>query len=175
MGGGGILSGMSPKGYFDEEGAEALISSAKQYKAKPPGSAQIHYDETGFFRYVYDKETEVLDGLKEYMRDIPAYHPDFENRMRMEQVITEKVYPERFIHAAELALRDGGFSFTPRMSKAGEELGQRFADRFAPAGEGQLAALRQIPADQLYCCCSDLNRYDICLGFSDNVSDVFCR
>jgi para-nitrobenzyl esterase len=33
---------------------------------------------------------------------------------------------------------------------AGEELGQRFARRFAPAGEGQLAALRQIPADQLY-------------------------
>lgn len=33
---------------------------------------------------------------------------------------------------------------------AGEELSQRFADRFAPAGEGQLAALRQIPAGQLY-------------------------
>ncbi|UCG24903.1 MAG: carboxylesterase family protein [Chloroflexota bacterium] len=33
---------------------------------------------------------------------------------------------------------------------AGEELGQRFADRFIPTGEGQLAALRGIPADQLY-------------------------
>jgi glutaconyl-CoA decarboxylase len=77
VGGGGILSGMSPKGYFDEEGAEALINAAKQYKAKPPGSVGIHYDETGFFRYVFEKETGVLDGLKAYMRDIPAYHPKF--------------------------------------------------------------------------------------------------
>ncbi len=77
VGGGGILSGMSPKGRFDEEGAEALISAAKQYKAKPPGSVDIHHNQTGFFRYAYEKETEVLDGLKEYMRSIPAYDPKF--------------------------------------------------------------------------------------------------
>lgn len=77
VGGGGILSGMSPKGSFDEAGAEALIASAKQYKAKPPGSVDIHYGETGFFRYAYEKETEVLDGLKEYMRGIPAYDAKF--------------------------------------------------------------------------------------------------
>ena len=77
VGGGGILSGMSPKGYFDLEGAEQLIQAAKQYKAEPPGSAKIHYDQTGFFRYVYDTETEVLDGLKDYMKDMPAYHPKF--------------------------------------------------------------------------------------------------
>jgi len=68
---------MSPKGYFDEAGAESLIDAAKQYKAKPPGSADIHYQETGFFRYVYDEETEVLDGLKDYMKDMPAYNPKF--------------------------------------------------------------------------------------------------
>ncbi len=77
VGGGGILSGMSPKGYFDEEGAESLITAAKQYKAKPPGSVKIHHDETGFFRYVYEEETEVIDGLKSYMADIPAYNPKF--------------------------------------------------------------------------------------------------
>lgn len=77
VGGGGILSGMSPKGYFDEAGAESLIDAAKQFKAKPPGSADIHYQETGFFRYVYDEETEVLDGLKDYMKDMPAYNPKF--------------------------------------------------------------------------------------------------
>ena len=77
VGGGGILSGMSPKGKFDEEGAEALISAAKQYKAKPPGSVDIHYQETGFFRYAFEKETEVLDGLKNYMRSIPAYDAKF--------------------------------------------------------------------------------------------------
>jgi glutaconyl-CoA decarboxylase len=77
VGGGGILSGMSPKGFFDEAGAEALISSAKQYKAKPPGSVDIHHDQTGFFRYVYEEETGVLDGLKAYMGDVPTYHPKF--------------------------------------------------------------------------------------------------
>lgn len=77
VGGGGILSGMTPKGYFDQEGAEALIKSAKQYKDEPPGSAKIHFDETGFFRYVYEEETGVLDGLKDYMQDMPAYNPKF--------------------------------------------------------------------------------------------------
>ena len=77
VGGGGILSGMSPKGYFDEQGAEQIISSAKQYKVKPPGSVDIHYKETGFFRHVYEEETGVLDGLKEYMKDMPAYNPKF--------------------------------------------------------------------------------------------------
>ena len=70
VGGGGILSGMSPKGFFDTEAASDLIAAATQYKAKPPGSVDIHYDETGFFRHVYEKETEVLDGLKNYMQSI---------------------------------------------------------------------------------------------------------
>ncbi|MCG8619556.1 MAG: glutaconyl-CoA decarboxylase subunit alpha [Desulfobacterales bacterium] len=77
VGGGGILSGMSPKGYFDQEGAEQLIASAKQYKAKPPGSVDVHHDHTGFFRYVYEEEQGVLDGLKDYMKDMPAYNPKF--------------------------------------------------------------------------------------------------
>ena len=77
VGGGGILSGMSPKGYFDLEGAEQLIAAAKQYKVEPPGSTKIHYDETGFFRYVFEKEEEVLDGIKDYMKDMPAYKPKF--------------------------------------------------------------------------------------------------
>lgn len=77
VGGGGILSGMSPKGYFDEEGAEALINAAKQFKAVPPGKVDVHYDATGFFRYKYETETDVLDGVKEYMKDMPAYNPRF--------------------------------------------------------------------------------------------------
>lgn len=68
---------MSPKGHFDVDGAEALISAAKQFKAKPPGSVDIHHDETGFFRYVFEEETELLDGLKDYMKDMPAYNPKF--------------------------------------------------------------------------------------------------
>jgi glutaconyl-CoA decarboxylase len=77
VGGGGILSGMSPKGYFDVEGAEQLIAAAKQYKVEPPGAAKIHYDETGFFRYVFETEEAVLEGLKDYMKDMPAYNPKF--------------------------------------------------------------------------------------------------
>jgi glutaconyl-CoA decarboxylase subunit alpha len=77
VGGGGILSGMSPKGYFDLDGAEQLISTAKKFKEKPPGSIDVHYYETGFFRYVYEEETGVLDGLKDYMKDMPGYNPKF--------------------------------------------------------------------------------------------------
>ncbi|WP_300460267.1 carboxyl transferase domain-containing protein [Desulfobacula sp.] len=77
VGGGGILSGMSPKGFFDLEGAEQLISSAQQFTEKPPGSVEVHHDVTGFFRYVYEEEKGVLDGIKEYMKDMPAYNPKF--------------------------------------------------------------------------------------------------
>ncbi|MFO7886428.1 MAG: carboxyl transferase domain-containing protein [Desulfobacteraceae bacterium] len=77
VGGAGIVSGMAPQGGFNVEMAEELVSKAKEHKAKPPGSVKIHYDETGFFRYVYEKEEGVLDGLKDYMKAIPAYDPKF--------------------------------------------------------------------------------------------------
>lgn len=77
VGGGGIVSGMSPKGYFDEEGAETIIEATRKFKETPPGGVKIHYDETGFFREVYDTEEAVLDGVKEYMGMIPAYDPRF--------------------------------------------------------------------------------------------------
>jgi len=77
VGGGGIVSGMSPKGYFDEEGAEQIIEATKHFKQAPPGSVKIHYNETGFFKEVYDTETEVLDALKKYMDMMPAYNPNF--------------------------------------------------------------------------------------------------
>lgn len=77
VGGGGILSGMSPKGYFDLEGAEQLIEATRKYKEKPPGSVQIHYDATGFFRYVFDDEKALLAAIKDYMKDMPAYNPKF--------------------------------------------------------------------------------------------------
>jgi len=79
VGGGGILSGMAPKGHFDVGGAEALIDAAKQFKAEPPGSVKIHYDETGFFRYMYEEEegAAVLAGLTEFMAGMPSYDPKF--------------------------------------------------------------------------------------------------
>jgi glutaconyl-CoA decarboxylase subunit alpha len=77
VGGAGIVSGMAPKGGFDTASAEELIEKTRHFKNNPPGTAKIHYDETGFFRYVYDEEKGVLDGLKDYMKDIPAFHPKF--------------------------------------------------------------------------------------------------
>src|SRR5512135_3480535 len=77
VGGGGIVSGMAPKGGFDEQGAEMIIEATRKFKAVPPGRVEIHYDSTGFFRAVYEKEEGVLDGLKEYMKYLPAYDPKF--------------------------------------------------------------------------------------------------
>src|SRR3990172_4936179 len=77
VGGGGIVSGMTPKGFFDEEGAEQIIESTRHFKEAPPGSVGVHYDHTGFFRAVYEKEAEVLDALKQYMAEMPAYNPRF--------------------------------------------------------------------------------------------------
>jgi glutaconyl-CoA decarboxylase len=77
VGGGGIVGGMSPKGSFDEEGAEALIEATRHFKQVPPGSVPIHFNETGFFKEVYDTEEGVLDALKKYMEMVPAYDPQF--------------------------------------------------------------------------------------------------
>jgi len=77
VGGAGIVSGMSPKGGFDEEGAEAIIEATRNFKGTPPGRVEIHHDHTGFFKAVYEKEEGVLDGLKEIMKQMPAYDPKF--------------------------------------------------------------------------------------------------
>lgn len=77
VGGGGIVSGMSPKGHFDLEGAEALIEATRHFKEVPPGSVNIHHDHTGFFKAVYETEEQVLDALKDYMKMVPAYDPQF--------------------------------------------------------------------------------------------------
>ena len=77
VGGGGIVSGMSPKGYFDVDGAEQLIEATRHFKEAPPGSVKIHYDSTGFFKAVYDTEEGLLDALKQYMSYMPVYDPRF--------------------------------------------------------------------------------------------------
>ncbi len=77
VGGGGIVSGMSPKGSFDVEGAETLIEATRHFKEVPPGSVGVHYDSTGFFTAVFEKEIEILDALKGYMAEMPAYSPRF--------------------------------------------------------------------------------------------------
>jgi glutaconyl-CoA decarboxylase len=77
VGGGGIVSGMSPKGFFDEEGAEQLIEATRHFREVPPGSVKIHHDGTGFFKAVFETEEAVLDALKGYMSMVPAYDPKF--------------------------------------------------------------------------------------------------
>ncbi len=75
VGGGGIVSGMSPKGGFDLEGAEAIIEATRKFKELPPGGVKIHHDETGFMRQVFDTEEGVLGALKECMAGMPCHDP----------------------------------------------------------------------------------------------------
>jgi glutaconyl-CoA decarboxylase len=75
VGGGGIVSGMSPKGHFDREGAEAIIDATRKFKEVPPGGIRIHYEKTGFMREVFDSEEGVLDAIRKCMAGMPAYDP----------------------------------------------------------------------------------------------------
>ena len=77
VGGAGIVSGMSPKGGFDEESAEQIIEATRRFKEAAPGGARVHHDVTGFFKKVFDTETQVLDALKDAMAQMPSYDPAF--------------------------------------------------------------------------------------------------
>ncbi len=77
VGGAGIVGGMSPKGHFDAEGLQQIIEATRAFRGKAPGRAEIHFDETAFFREVHDTEEGVLDGIKRYMEGIPVYDPKF--------------------------------------------------------------------------------------------------
>lgn len=77
VGGGGIVGGMNPKGYIDDEAAQALIDATRKFKSTPPGRVEIHHGVTGFFREVADTEEGVLDAIKKYMAAQPAFNPEF--------------------------------------------------------------------------------------------------
>ncbi|WP_101697393.1 acyl-CoA carboxylase subunit beta [Clostridium minihomine] len=77
VGGAGIVGGMNPKGYVDEEAAQDLIKATEGFKEDVPGTVSIHYGETGFFREAYTEELGVIEAIKKYMDDIPAYNLDF--------------------------------------------------------------------------------------------------
>lgn len=78
VGGAGILGGMNPKGYVDEESALALIDATENGpKVAPPGSVGVHYNQTGFFREVYAEEQGVLEAIKKYMEYAPSYNVEY--------------------------------------------------------------------------------------------------
>lgn len=77
VGGGGIVSGMSPKGGFDKNGAEQLIELTKKFKAQPPGGMGVHYEVTGFVRAIFKTEEGVLDAIKNTVSQLPSYSPEF--------------------------------------------------------------------------------------------------
>ena len=80
VGGAGILSGMNPKGYIDQESAEQIVAAQienSKNKVPAPGSVPIHYEETGFFREVYADDYGVIDGIKKYISYLPAYNLEF--------------------------------------------------------------------------------------------------
>ena len=75
VGGGGIVSGMSPKGGFDLDGAETLIEATRKFKQVPPGGTGIHHDVTGFMREVFDTEEGVIEAVKKCVAGMPMYDP----------------------------------------------------------------------------------------------------
>jgi len=78
VGGAGILSGMKPKGYVDEEVAMGLINNTLNAPKGPaPGSMNIHHDVTGFVREVFENDQGVVDALRKYVGYMPAYDPEF--------------------------------------------------------------------------------------------------
>ena len=77
VGGVGIVSGMAPRGGFDAEMLEEIIAKTKEFTGRQTGTVETHYDHTGFFSHVYEEETGVLNGIKEYMKGVPAYAPGF--------------------------------------------------------------------------------------------------
>lgn len=78
VGGVGILSGMSPKGYVDQEGAQIMVEAQiNAPKSAPPGSMSVHHEETGFVREVYDDDMGVINALKKYISYLPAYNPEY--------------------------------------------------------------------------------------------------
>lgn len=74
VGGAGIVSGMAPKGFFDEDMAEQIITATKAFKSVPPGRVEIHHDVTGFFKQVFPTEEAILDAVKEWVTYLPAYN-----------------------------------------------------------------------------------------------------
>ena len=77
VGGAGILSGMNPKGYVDEESALALIHAQSGAKTPAPGGVKTHHDVTGFFREVCEDDVSVADTLRKYMSYIPGFDLEF--------------------------------------------------------------------------------------------------
>lgn len=95
VGGAGILGGMNPKGYVDEESAHQIIDAQINHKSAAPGSIGIHYDKTGFFREVYEEEMGVIEGIKKYVSYLPSYNPEF---FRVDEPAEPKFSPAELYH-----------------------------------------------------------------------------
>ena len=77
VGGAGIVSGMSPKGGFDLAGAEQIIEATRKFKATPPGGVATHFEHTGFFKSVFETEETAVNALRDAMKMMPTYDPQF--------------------------------------------------------------------------------------------------
>ncbi len=95
VGGAGILGGMNPKGFVDEESAMQIVDAQMNSTDAPPGSAAIHYDKTGFFREVYDDERDVIEAIKKYVSYLPAYNLEF---FRVDEPRKPRFNPEELYH-----------------------------------------------------------------------------
>ena len=71
---GGGYQGISPTILLAHKDASIAVGGSGIVSGMSPGGS---FDETGFFKEVYDTEEGVLDALKKYMSMIPAYDPHF--------------------------------------------------------------------------------------------------
>lgn len=78
VGGSGIVGGMTSRGEFTEESARELIAALSSAEVpKTPGQMDVHYEQTGFVREVYNDEKEVIAALRKYVKAMPSYDADF--------------------------------------------------------------------------------------------------
>ena len=71
---------MAVGGYIDEEAAEQIVNAQienSKHHVPAPGSVPIHYDETGFFREVYEDDLGVIEGIKKYINYLPCFNLEF--------------------------------------------------------------------------------------------------
>ena len=116
VGGGGIVSGMSPKGSFDLEGAEQIIEATRAFKQEPPGSVNVHHDHTGFFRKKFETEEGVLDAIKQCMAGMPQYDAEY---FRVDEPRPPKYAPGELDYVV---------AFNQKMTYSIEQVLARFCD-----------------------------------------------
>lgn len=74
VGGAAILSGMNPEATFTVESAYIIAEALRRSRYEtPPGSAQLHFEKTGFVKAILTTEEEVISAMRKHLEGcVPA-------------------------------------------------------------------------------------------------------